>query len=1021
LVLLTLLIPMGALGGHSTAGGPAAHVGAVAFVAKAPHLSPHPAAGPATTIWTNLTAAGVPPAIRQGLALASDVKDNITLMFGGVTKQVPYLNDTWEFVNGVWSNITSTAGLPPQHRSFPTMVYDAFDGYFLLFGGYYKGAGGSNAYYLNDTWKFQAGTWSNLTGGLATAPPPMYQPEMAYDFGDQEAILFGGGLGGLPSGATAKPQNFTWIFHNGAWSNATGTLSTFPGARTQQGMGWDEHDQEVLLYGGIGPKFKQLNDTWIFKNGAWTDLTGTVGPRPPQLRGQVMATDYGDDGYVMMFGGDLQASGTSISNGTFMFRNNTWTDLSKWVGKGLPPAPPPAQTGVEFAGGAWDNATQQILVFAGHGQTSPFTIGSFNENYSYRWANVSVVLSANRTQIPEGGVVIFTSTTHGGTWSYTWSYSGLPTGCSTTNKAQFQCAPGVTGKFNVSVVVVDTHGATSTSNITINVFLPLTPTLSVSPNNIDLGHTSYINTSVAGGASSGGHTYLYGGLPSGCSSSNSGTMSCRPRVTGLFSINVTVTDSVGDQAFSGPLSLLVHPTLTVAVSGGPHQPIVLDAGSTLYLNATAGGGDLNYTYSWTGLPNGCSSANTAALSCIPSTAGLSSESPYTVNVTVTDGTTTTVTATINLNVWPMLIANLNVTPLVGHSPLNVQFSGTVTGGEFPVSTTWQLDNGLQIPTVNFSRVFNTVGNHTVEFWANDSLNITVYRNITIEVLPPVPPLVGALTVSPSTGYADVGQTVTFTASAVGGIGPYAYNWSLSPQPPACTATDNVLTCVPKTTATLYGTVIITDTSGRSAKVVNSTAVHAPLQITATQEIAQACGPSAVNLTASVTGGTRPYAITWTFPGGTTESGNTATHTFTTTGNFSLNVSATDNVGQTVSKNISVLLEKCGGGGTTSGSGFPVIPLALGIVVLIIAIVLAVLLLRRRGSPPPEGDEDYAVAEEGVAAEGVAAEGDEGHIWGGAEAPGQGLPQEEEPTEISSEGSETWPPAGNPEGEMDDST
>src|SRR5580658_7917305 len=63
------------------------------------------------------------------------------------------------------------AGSPtPSLRASANMVWDAKDGYVLLFGGcnLYDGYV-CDGQYLNDTWEFSSGTWTNLTPAIS--PP----------------------------------------------------------------------------------------------------------------------------------------------------------------------------------------------------------------------------------------------------------------------------------------------------------------------------------------------------------------------------------------------------------------------------------------------------------------------------------------------------------------------------------------------------------------------------------------------------------------------------------------------------------------------------------------------------------------------------------------------------------------------------------------------------------------------------------------------------------------------------------
>jgi Putative Ig domain len=92
-------------------------------------------------------------------------------------------------------------------------------------------------------------------------------------------------------------------------------------------------------------------------------------------------------------------------------------------------------------------------------------------------------------------------------------------------------------------------------------------------------------------------------------------------------------------------------------------------GSVTWLDASASGGTEPYTYAYTGLPSGCTTANTSALSCTPETSGT-----YNVTVTVTDGGGSHAAASAKLDVsatssssgtnWDWLIIPIAVVALL---------------------------------------------------------------------------------------------------------------------------------------------------------------------------------------------------------------------------------------------------------------------------------------------------------------------------------------------------------------------
>jgi hypothetical protein len=77
---------------------------------------------------------------------------------------------------------------------------------------------------------------------------------------------------------------------------------------------------------------------------------------------------------------------------------------------------------------------------------------------------LSVSLSINPSQLQEGQSINVQTTVNGGTSPYSYSYTGLPSGCPNQNSPSFSCVPTSTGNFNAAVGVMDARGNQSSSN-----------------------------------------------------------------------------------------------------------------------------------------------------------------------------------------------------------------------------------------------------------------------------------------------------------------------------------------------------------------------------------------------------------------------------------------------------------------------------------------------------------------------------------------------------------------------------
>jgi hypothetical protein len=147
-------------------------------------------------VWTEwappaCTTCGHAPSGREGGALAYDPWDGYVVLYGGENLTSPLVGsfivvaDTWTFLAGTWTNITATAGTPPPARAGSAILYDALDGYLLLYGG--TTTSGTP---LSDTWSFVGGSWTQLSP--AHSPGADYLASAAFDATDGTVLYLSG-------------------------------------------------------------------------------------------------------------------------------------------------------------------------------------------------------------------------------------------------------------------------------------------------------------------------------------------------------------------------------------------------------------------------------------------------------------------------------------------------------------------------------------------------------------------------------------------------------------------------------------------------------------------------------------------------------------------------------------------------------------------------------------------------------------------------------------------------------------
>jgi len=323
------------------------------------------------------------------------------------------------------------------------------------------------------------------------------------------------------------------------------------------------------------------------------------------------------------------------------------------------------------SGAGWGH----IAVYLGNGTVAAHTNSHYGAGwtlggaYAYRFIHILTPASApgiaSFTAVPNN-FTVGTSTTlsvivTGGTLPYSYAYTGLPGGCLSSDASSLACTPAVQGSYSVTVTVRDAQGMSASRSVrfTVNSLPSTGPAISAfvaSPSALPLGGTSYLNLSVSGGTPP--YTYSYAQLPAGCSSADTATLSCRPSVTGVFSISATVADAASRTARAVAWLNVTASSSKLTVTGFEAIPSAVPLGSSIALTVNVSGGVLPYTYAFGNLPPGCLSLSQPMLTCSPTVAGTFSPS-----VSVTDAQGETTSATTLVIVDPALLNPHSITSL----------------------------------------------------------------------------------------------------------------------------------------------------------------------------------------------------------------------------------------------------------------------------------------------------------------------------------------------------------------------
>ena len=208
-----------------------------------------------------LGTSGTPPA-RKDAAMAYDSARRVCVLFGGGTNvfqhEIPF-NDTWEWNGSVWTlrqaNDPAATDRPPP-LDFPRMAYDRVRGRTVLVASTERVGGEVNP--VTRTWEWDGSNWSVR----ATAPPPRFQPAMAYDPVRRVTLLYGG-----TAYANGRLDD-TWTWDGTNW---TRMAASGPPARDEHAMAFDARRRVMVMFGGsAGGAGDEVSDTWEWNGQSWS-------------------------------------------------------------------------------------------------------------------------------------------------------------------------------------------------------------------------------------------------------------------------------------------------------------------------------------------------------------------------------------------------------------------------------------------------------------------------------------------------------------------------------------------------------------------------------------------------------------------------------------------------------------------------------------------------------------------------------------------------------------------------------
>jgi hypothetical protein len=336
------------------------------------------------------------------------------VLFGGINATGAYGNDSWSFTHDTWVEHLDPAAPPARTESM--FASDPADGYDVLFGG------SNRTEVFNDTWSYSSGQWTDRSG--PAAPQPRQGGVFVYDPVIGEDLLFGG------RSASNRTLNDTWTYHGGTWTEMFPTV--VPPARAFATAAYDHALQGVVVFGGASSGStltpRPLNDTWLYTNGTWTQLSTPVAPSPRYA--STMEFDPRLQSLVL-FGGWTYPNSPYADNDTWTYGANGWQRFG--VHGALPPA--------GFAVTWWDPTTNATWMYGGAALNLTSSTASLSS------ATLALDLLGSNVTLSGSG----------GSTPYRWNYSAS----ARDGAAPYQYSwslPGATGSGASGSYTFDTPG-----------------------------------------------------------------------------------------------------------------------------------------------------------------------------------------------------------------------------------------------------------------------------------------------------------------------------------------------------------------------------------------------------------------------------------------------------------------------------------------------------------------------------------------------------------------------------------
>ncbi|MHB1708716.1 MAG: beta strand repeat-containing protein [Thermoplasmataceae archaeon] len=528
--------------------------------------------------------------------------------------------------------------------------------------------------------------------------------------------------------------------------------------------------------------------------------------------------------------------------------------------------------------GSYDYAVT-VTDGAGYTTSTSLTGASLTETVD---SDPTVSASASTTTADVGYSITFSSTPSGGTSPYTYSWTINGTQVSTSQDFSYSFSSA--GSYTVEVTVTDSIGKTYSASVTVTINNNPTVSIASSQDPTDVGNSVTFTASESGGTG----TISYAWTVNSASEGSGSTLDYTFSSSGSYYVNVTVTDSDGHTAsYSYTETAYADPSVSIASSQNP-----TDVGNSVTFTASPSGGSGSYTYQW--YVNSAAVSGATSSTYATSFASSGTEAVYVIikDSVGNSATSSTLDETVNADPSVSIVSSQNPTD-VGNS---VTFTATGSGGTGSYSYQWYLNSAAVSGATSstYTTSFSSSGTDSVYVIITDGVGNTAQSSNLTETVNADP----SVSIASSQNPTDVGNSVTFTASASSGTGSFSYAWYVNGATQS--STTSALDTSFSSAGSYYVNVTVKDSLGNSASYSLSETVNVDPTVSISSSPAPTDVGVPVTFSSSPAGGTTPYNYTWEINSVVVSYASSFSYTFSSSGSYSVQLTVTDANGNTAS-------------------------------------------------------------------------------------------------------------------------